>query len=71
MSLILTLKITAIKTKDTELIKLLKKVDNYQELKHCRIATEVVDGDVLVYDASNKNFLIRIPKQYTHMNEAI
>lgn len=39
---------------------LIKHVENYQERKGCKIITEVTDNCILVYDATNVEFLLNI-----------
>ena len=60
MDLLLILAKIALVTEDERLRKDLKKVFDYIDRKGCRIATEVTDNSILVYDASNAEYLLAI-----------
>lgn len=60
MELLLILAKIAVVTEDKKLREQLKKVFNYIDKKGCRVATEVEDNRILVYDASNTEYLLAI-----------
>jgi hypothetical protein len=43
-----------------DIINQVRKVEKYQDNKGCAITTEVHDNGILVYDASNSEFLLNI-----------
>ena len=60
MDILLALTKVAVVTKDNKLKEQLRKVFDYIDKKGCRVATEVEDNRILVYDASNAEYLLAI-----------
>lgn len=60
MDILLTLAKVAVVTGDDKLRSQLKKVFSYIDKKGCKIATEIEDNRIYVYDATNSEYLLSI-----------
>jgi predicted thioesterase len=60
MSILLTLKIIAIKKKDKKLLNTIKVLERYIDRRRCVISAEVYDGGVLIYDTTHNQYVLRI-----------
>ena len=60
MTIILMLEKIALETGNRKLKKQIKRIFDYIDRKGCRIATEIEDNKILVYDATNAEYLLAI-----------